>query len=223
MLTAGAGGVFYQKSIEFMQPGHYGLRFTLVAPEDDLQEGDDSTRVDTDQGDGQDEDDNDNDDDNEHEEKVMYEWAWCELCSHWRVLEHALAENAEFVCQSIGRVCGQPTEQEIKQLQLLREHERHQKATDGKEVDPEQAETRKRKSNAAEAEAALKKTPKKTPKKKRGRPKRSLKEFERGKPSDSGPSPKFRRVGKTAKDDDKNNRKRKIKWNVEPHYTVVSL
>lgn len=62
---------------------------------------------------------------------------------------------------------------------------------------------------------------KKTPKKKRGRAKRSLKEFERGKPSDSGPSPKFRRVGKTAKEDDKNNRKRKIKWNVEPHYTVM--
>ena len=51
---------------------------------------------------------------------------------------------------------------------------------------------------------------KKTPKKKRGRVKRSLKEFERGKGGDHGPSPKFPRVGK-----------RQRKWNVEPHYTLV--
>ena len=63
----------------------------------------------------------------------------------------------------------------------------------------------------------------KKPKKKRGRVKRSFKEFERGKAGDNGPSPKFRRIGKASKDDDKNNRKRKIKWNVEPHYTVVRV
>lgn len=61
-------------------------------------------------------------------------------------------------------------------------------------------------------------TLKKTPKKKKDRVKRSLKEFERGK---GGESPKFRLIVKGSKDDDKANRKRKIKWNVEPHYTVM--
>ena len=60
-------------------------------------------------------------------------------------------------------------------------------------------------------------------KKKRGRVKRSFKEFERGKAGDNGPSPKFRRIGKTSKDDDKNNHTPQSRWSKEPDFTVVRV
>ena len=35
LVAANQDGVFYKKSIKFVQPGHYGLRFTLIAPIND--------------------------------------------------------------------------------------------------------------------------------------------------------------------------------------------
>ena len=203
-ITAGTKGIFYQKSIQFLQPGHYGLRFTLVAPADDFPEDDDSTNDDTKHGNDDENDsdadnsdsdadnsdsdvdnsdsdvDNSNSDDSDNSDssdcgddgvrvrgidKDVYDWAQCEVCELWRVLERPLAEGAHFQCSDIGRQCLQPTELETR---LVEEHKHQQ----------------------------------------HGRAKRSLNE--RGKGGDNGPSPKFPRVGK-----------RQRKWNVEPHYTVV--
>lgn len=42
LLTLFRGGGFYQQSIEFLQPGRYGLRFTLVAPQINHRHGSDN-------------------------------------------------------------------------------------------------------------------------------------------------------------------------------------
>ena len=56
LIAAGRNGIFYQRSIEFVRPGHYGLRYTLVAPmnENDSSDSDDdaSSESDADKRDG---------------------------------------------------------------------------------------------------------------------------------------------------------------------------